>query len=137
MLHPELRYRVSTEGIAPLRDFKVRVNRGAFPQFQAQMFKFAEIFSFENKSRQRSESPYDTFFVFDRNDVEILSTNDSLFSRDAQESNKFGFDFSIGFYPQHDRAPPPKENVDMLVEGLKTFLASAGIALTYVTKTHR
>jgi hypothetical protein len=137
MLHPEPRYIIG-EGIAPLRYFKVRVNRSVFFQFEQQMFKFADTFSFENKSRQSSPSPYDIFFIFQRNDVKLYSSNDSLFSRDAQETNKFGFDFSIGFYPKHDRPSPPQENVNVLVEGLKTFLAPVdGVTLTDVTQSRR
>ncbi len=135
MLNHPLRYEFVD--IPPMRYFEVRISRAAFPQFEAQMVRFAERFSFENKSRQMSENSYDIFFVFDRNDIELVSSNNSLDGMESEEEMKLGFKFSIGFYPQHDRAPPPKENVDVLVEGLKTFLAPAGVTLTDITSTRR
>lgn len=127
MLHHEPRYSLGP-GISPLRRFKLLVEEAQFGQFERQMRKFGAEFGFDDKTRPSSSRPYDMFFVFYRSDIELTGSND-------MEQNQVGLRFSIGFYPKHDRPPPPPENVNVLVEGLKQFLAPVeGAVLTEVTK---
>lgn len=106
------------DSVAPLRSFRVRMDKNSFEQLTAQMQRFAAAFAFENRSRQRTPDPYDIFFVFLRNDIMLVASNDT-------ERHETGLKYSIHLYPNFDRlaSPPSPENVDVLVEGLKKILA--------------
>lgn len=117
-------------GIFPIRSFHFQLEETQFEQFERQMQKFGTAFGFENKTKLSTPRPYDVFFVLERNDVDLLGTND-------MEKDQTGLRFSIGFYPKVDgsKPPPPVENVNVLVEGLKAFLAPLkGAVLTEVTQ---
>ena len=125
MLNAESRFTVR-DGAAPVRRFIVRMDESEFERFRTQMVKFADAFGFENKSKYSSPDPYNYFFIFQRSDVDLLSTNDT-------GRGKAGLKFSLDLYPKSDR-PPPAENLDLLVEGLKKYLAPVqGAVLTEVT----
>jgi hypothetical protein len=113
-----------------LRRFRVSFDRNAFGRFRAQMLKFAAAFGFENRSRQLAPDPHEAFFAFFRDDIMLLATNDT-----KEDDPSLGY--SVTFHPSLERhaAPPPPENVDVLVEGLKKFIAPVeGAVMTEVTK---
>jgi hypothetical protein len=121
------------DSVAPLRRFRVRMDKSAFDQFTTQMLKFAAAFAFENRSRQRTPDPYDIFFVFLRDNIMLVGSNDT-------EKNESGLKYSVDFSARPDRpaSSPPPENVNVLVEGLKKFLAPVeGAVLTEIASPNR
>lgn len=127
MLNPEPRFTVR-DGVAPVRWFNFRLAKSEFEPLRAQMIKFADAFGFENKSKYTSPDPYNYFFIFRRDDVDMASANRS-------NTGAPDLTFSINFYPKSGRPPPPAENVNVLIEGLKNYLAPVqGAVLTEVTR---
>lgn len=120
-------YRVGP-GILPVRSFHVSVTEDAFEKFAVRLHQFGASFHFEDKSRAGSPLPHDIVFYMKRNELDLVATKDI-------DRAVPGIRYSLGFYPKHDRAPPPAENVDGLVDGLKTFLAPVeGLVVTETTK---
>jgi hypothetical protein len=127
MLNPEPRF-IVRDGVAPLRRLVVRMDESEFERFRTQMVKFADAFGFENKSKYSSPDPYDYFFILQRSDVDLLSTNDT-------DRGRAGLKVSVDLYPKSGRAPPPAQSLDVLVDGLKKYLALVqGAVLTEVTR---
>lgn len=132
MLNREPRYTLGA-GNFPVRNFLVHVGKSEFGQFERQMSKFGAAFGFDNKSKAGGPDPYDIVFYMTRNEVDLVGTDDT-------KKSESGLKYSIGFYPKVDgSAPPPSpENVDVLVEGLKKFLAPVeGAVITEDTSSKR
>ena len=125
MLNHEPRFTVGP-GRSPIQSFRFVLKETQFGQFERQMQKIGAEFGFENKTRPSTSRPYDVFFVLERSEIDLLGTND-------MEEKQIGLRFSIDFLPKRDRPSPPPENVNVLVEGLKQFLAPVeGAVLTEI-----
>lgn len=130
MVEPYPRYKYGP-GIFPLRSFHARLSRRQFNAFAQQMSRFAMAFHFNDLSRQATPDPNDVFFYMERNELNLIGGT-------VPPMGETDLIYQIGFYPRHDRAPPPPENVDGLVEGLKTFLAPVeGIVLTEMAASRK
>lgn len=113
-------------GIFPLRSFDVRMDDQHFKKFEMLMRQYADTFAFENKSRQSSPDPDDVFFIFRRSDIDVLASR-------SNERVRVDLKYNLGFYPKESRSPPPPENVNVLVEGLKKFISPIeGVVMTEV-----
>ena len=120
-------------GISPVRSFRVHLGEKQFAHFERQILDFGATFGFKNETKPSSPRPYDVFFFLTRSDIDFLGTND-------MEKNQIGLRFSVGFYPKVDGSapPPPPENVNVLVEGLKKFLAPVeGAVMTEIASPKR
>jgi hypothetical protein len=126
MLEPFPRYKYGP-GIFPMRAFHVRLARSQFDAFAQQMGRFAAAFGFEDLSRQVAPDPRHVLFDMRRSEVDLVGS-------DVTPKGAIALVYLIGFYPKHDRPPPPSANVNLLVEGLKKFLTPVdGAVLTETT----
>jgi hypothetical protein len=115
----------------PIKRFYIRMEKTKFKQYQMRMHEFGKAFAFSMRIRPTSPDPYDIYFVYTRDDIDMSSAN-------ASDSGATDLKFSIGFYPKRDRSPPPPENVNVLVEGLKKFLAPVeGAVITEIASPVR
>lgn len=61
----------------PLKRLDVRMDRGAFQQYDRAMRNFANAFGFSAEIRQTSPEPTDILYYFKREDIDLVSTNDT------------------------------------------------------------
>lgn len=136
MLNTKPRYN-SDPGIFPVRSFQIRMEEKQFALFEQQMQKFGATFRFDDRSRQSTPNRYDVFFYMLRNEVDLIGGNVMPKGLNSPKGSN-SLTNSIGFYPKRDRSPPPVENVNVLVEGLKTFLAPVdGSVITEIMQSRR
>jgi hypothetical protein len=99
----------------PLRSIDLRIDMGQRDRFVDQMKKFGRAYGFDVLIRTMSPDPNNVMFNFTRQDLDLVGSHRS-------DTGAPDLTFGISFYPKWTRPGPPAENVEVLVQGLKTFL---------------